>query len=175
MAQPDYVPVGPADRVRQSQRLPPARPWIASRPGEIKGLRPPVGESFGSPGPDQGYALRLARQFDARLVLAAGEHAEDVIAGCVAVAMKRASLFGRAPVVYDLELAFALFGFLTDASGDGELLEFRRPLFQSAAHDYWEQREIADIVPESTLRMKHTDVSPTAWRELVEAAEVDDG
>lgn len=179
MAQPDYVPVAPADRVRQTERLPPARPWTTSRPGEIRGLRPPAGESFGSPGPDQGYALRLAAHLEPRVVLAGDERLEDAVAGCVAVALKRASLFGRAPVVYDLELAFSLFGFLDDtAPAAAELIEYRRPLFSAAAHDYWELREIADVVPESTLRMTPSAVGDAVrgggWRSLLVSDEEGD-
>jgi hypothetical protein len=171
MAQPDYVPVSPADRVRQTERIPPSRPWTASRPGELPGLRQPVGESFGSPGPDQGYALSLAGQLAAagRLSLQPGESMDDVVSGGVAVALKRASLFGRAPVVYDLELAFGLFGFL-DASPPADLLATRKRLFQAAAHDYWEQREIADLVPEETLRLTPAEVRSrlAGWRSLVD-------
>ena len=34
------------------------------------------------------------------------------MAGCVPIAMKRAALYGRAPMIYDLELAFTLWGYL---------------------------------------------------------------
>src|SRR5206468_7366902 len=105
MAQPDYVPVAPADKVRPAERLPPARAWTTSRPGEITGLRLPAGRRFGVPGPDQGYALTLAARSAEQLELGKGESRGDVVAGCVGVAMKRAALFGRAPVVFDLELA----------------------------------------------------------------------
>ena len=58
---------------------------------------------MGSQGPDQGFALRLARAFRSRLRLGPGEHVADVVVGCVGVALKRAALFGRAPVADDLE------------------------------------------------------------------------
>ena len=169
MAQPDYVPVTPADRVRQTERIPPARRWVLSRPGELPGLQQPKGESFGSPGPDQGYALMLARRFADKLRLQPGERSEDVVGGAVAVALKRASLFGRAPVVYDLELAYGLFGFLSDAP-PAELVTFRKRLFESAAHDYWEQREIADLVGDDTLRLTPADVQSrlSEWRSLID-------
>ena len=70
---------------------------------------------MGRQGPDQGYALLLARRFADRLELAPDEHAEDAVAGCMVVAMARASLFGRAPVIHDLDLAFTLWGYLGGA------------------------------------------------------------
>ena len=169
MAQPEYVPLDAADRVRPAERLPVPDSWVADRPAEIRGNEVPKGKRFGSPGPDQGYGLKLARTFvvDGKLKLAEGEHAEDAVAGCLGVALRRASLFGRAPVIYDFELAYGLWGFLDDAPR--ELVEFRRPLFQAASHHYWEQRGIVDHVPESTLRMNPADVRGRVadWRSLL--------
>jgi len=170
MAQPEYVPVNADDRVRPTERLPVPDGWVADRPGEIKGVGIPTGKRLGSPGPDQGYGLKLARSYveKGKLVLADGEHAEDAVAGCLGVALKRASMFGRAPVIYDFELAYALWGFL-DASAPKELVEFRKPLFQSASHHYWDQRGIVDRVPDSTLRMQPADVRArvSEWRSLL--------
>jgi hypothetical protein len=92
----------------------------------------------------------------------------DAITGCLGVALRRASLFGRAPVIHDLELAFRIWGFLGDAPA--ELVELRRPLFQAASHHHADQRKIVDSVPEETLRMSHTDVAarfPGEWRALL--------
>jgi hypothetical protein len=141
---------------------------MANRPGDLKGGHP-HGPHLGSPGPDQGYALTLVRHFEDRLELAEGEHREDAVAGCVGVALKRASIFGRAPVIYDLEHAFTLWGFLGGAPE--ELIRFRKPLFEGARHHYWEQRQIVDLVPEETLRMTPEQIrrSLPAWRELIRA------
>lgn len=167
MAAPDYVPVTAADRVRPVEQLPPARAWAAVRPGEIEGLRPPTGDGFGVPGPDQGYALKLAARFADRLVLAKGEHADDAVAGCLGVALKRAALFGRAPVIHDLDLAFTLFGYLGEAPDD--LVTFRSGVFAGASHHYWDQRHIADLVGAATLRMKPEEVRSrlASWAELI--------
>src|SRR5438874_8776734 len=117
MAAPEYVPPSLADQPRTSVPMPPARRWTASRPGDLDRGQP-TGRGMGRPGPDQGYALHLARLFEDRLRLAPGEHREDVVAGCVAVALRRAASFGRAPVVHDLEFAFGLFGYLDDPPDD---------------------------------------------------------
>ena len=88
----------------------------------------------------------VAEAFEDRLELTPGEHAADAVAGCVPVAMKRAAVFGRAPMIYDLELAFTLWGFLGGAPP--ELIELRAAAFQGAAHDYWICRAIVDQVPD---------------------------
>ena len=166
MAAPDYVPPSFADQPRRSLPLPPARRWTATRPADLQRGQP-LGARLGRPGPDQGYALALAERFEDRLRLAEGEHREDVVTGCVAVALRRGSMFGRAPVVHDLELAFGLFGYLDDAPAD--LVDWRRPTFQGAGHDYWEQRAIVDRIPESTFRMTPADVRSrlSDWQNLV--------
>ena len=94
--------------------------------------------------------MLLAQQFEDRLQLSEGERVEDAIPGCVGVALRRAALFGRAPVKTDLELAFTLYGFLGDAPD--ELVEWRKPLFQGTAKAYLDQRAIVDRVAEVALR-----------------------
>lgn len=170
MAAPEYVPQPPIRRVR-SYSSPPRRPepWIAERPGELHGPQP-RGERLGSPGPDQGYIYVLARRFRSRLHLATGVHEEDAVAGAVAVALKRASLLGRAPVLTDLTVAFTIWGFLGEAPD--ELVELRRPLFADVAnpHHYSAQRRIADLVPDGVLRMSPQEVAEahrTDWRSLL--------
>ena len=125
---------------------------MADRPGEVVGGESPAGPGMGHQGPDQGYALKLAQSFAGRLVLAAGEREDDALAGCGAVALRRASIFGRAPVVHDLRIAFELFGFLDDA--DSELVSWRRSMFAGAAghHGYHVKLRLAELVPEETLR-----------------------
>ena len=167
MAAPEYVPNRLDEQPRTGLKLPPPDQWLADRPGDL-GPAQPAGTRLGSQGPDQGYALSLARRFEGRLQLGEGEHAEDAVAGCVGVATRRASLFGRAPVIHDLDIAFRVWGFLGDAPA--ELLELRRPRFQAASHHYWDQRDIVDQVPESTLRLSHQEVAsrfPAEWKALL--------
>ncbi len=86
---------------------------MADRPGDFGGAQP-TGDQLGTPGPDQGYAFKLARHFADRLHPGRLDN-DDVTSGCVAIASKRAGLFGRAPVVYDLTAAFTMWGFLDPA------------------------------------------------------------
>ncbi len=167
MTQPSFVPVVEADQVRRAYQLHVPSIWTTSRPSELRGTRAPSGAFLGTPGPDQGFALKLARRFEDRLVLGPGEHAEDAISGCTAVAMRRSASYGRAPVIHDLTLAFTLWGFLPGAPAD--LVEAREPLFRSASHHYQVQRAIADCVPESTLRLRPEQVALRLdeWRMLV--------
>jgi len=167
VAAPEYVPVSLNELPRLKEPIPAPLAWKADRPADLKGAGQPRGDKFGSPGPDQGYALTLARRFDDRLVLVEAEHKEDVVAGCLGVATKRSSLFGRAPVIYDLELAFTLWGFLGEAPCDR--VEFRKPLFEGARDHYWGQRKISDLVPEETLRLTPKQVRErlSGWRSLL--------
>lgn len=167
MGAPDFVPLK-TNRRRRTYSSPPRRPgsWLADRPGDLNS-RQPLGAQLGSPGPDQGYALTIAETFRDQLHLAPNEHAIDVIAGCVSVALKRASLFGRAPVVHDLRIAFTVWGYL-DASAPTELVEVRRPMFDECHHPhfYLRLRAIADAVP-SDLLAQSTEAALAAgagWR-----------
>ena len=168
MTQPSFVPVVEADQVRRASQLDVPSIWTTSRPSELRGTRAPVGALLGTPGPDQGFALKLARRFEDRLVLAAGEHVEDAVWGCTAVAMRRSASVGRAPVIHDLTAAFTLWGFFEGAPAD--LVGARAPLFRSASHRYQVQRTIADCVPESTLRLTPEQVADRLgeWRSLLE-------
>ena len=176
MAAPEYVPVKPMDDVR-SYESPPRRPdpWKADRPGDLVGAQP-TGDRLGNQGPDQGYALKLANEvFEPRLKTGDVD-VHDAIAGCVPIALKRASIFGRAPIAHDLRLAFALFGFLEEEP-PRPLAELRRRIFAGVSHPhhYGEARAIVDAVPESTLRLAHDEVNPTDWRELLDLERLEEG
>lgn len=167
MPQPDFVQKNPAEQVRDSEILPVPDGWLADRPAEIRGNHQPSGPRLGNVGPDQGYGLKLANSFKDKIELQEHEHMADAIAGALPVALKRAALFGRAPVIHDFTLAFVLFGFLGDAPAD--LVATRKELFSEASHHYEAQRAIADAVPESTLRMTPDAVRSqlSGWRTLV--------
>ncbi len=174
MAAPQFAPVPPLDVVRtyESPDSVPAA-WSPDRPGEIEG-RQPSGSQLGYQGPDQGYVLTLAALLRPRLQVPAGESADDAIRGCINIALRRASLFGRAPVVHDMTIAFTIWGWL-DKSPSADLVTRRRELFEGVAHTtqhYTEGRYIADLVPESTLRLSSQQVAeayPDDWRILTGA------
>ena len=166
MAQPEFVPLQAGDRVRAAERLPAHGGWRQDRGAELLSPDLPRGDHLGSPGPDQGYGLFLAERFRDRLELTPAEDADDVVTGCLGVGLKRASIFGRAPVIFDMELAYTVWGYLGGAPPD--LVEFRVPVVQGAAHDYWTQREVVDRVAEPTLRSTPAEVRARLadWRSL---------
>jgi hypothetical protein len=153
MTQPRYAPITEQARVRPAYNLRTPTDWRAERVAEIHSPEHPTGRELGIPGPDQGYALLLAEElYSDRLRLSQGISVKDAIHGCAAVACARAGRFGRAPVAKDVELALVLFGFLGEPAS--ELVEWRTPLFQGAAHDYLTQRHIVDSVRPATLRLR---------------------
>ena len=132
MAAPEFVPLRPNDKPR-AYSSPPRRgdEWRPVRPGELvtTGGQPDADAGrMGAPGPDQGYLLNLVPLLRDELHLTDGEALADVEAGGVAVALKRASLFGRAPIAHDLRVAYTVWGYL-DAAPDAELVAARRARF----------------------------------------------
>ena len=174
VAAPRFAPVSPVDLVR-SYESPDSVPsaWSSDRPGEVVG-RQAGGDLRGYQGPDQGYVLTLAERYRPQLQIAPGEKVGDAIRGCVNIALRRAALFGRAPVIHDLTVAFTMWGWL-DAKPTKDLLERRHQLFEGVAnanHHYAEGRHIADLVSDDTLRMTPAQIEaayPAQWREITGA------
>jgi hypothetical protein len=168
VTQPDYVPARATDRVRPVERLSVPGPWRQDRPSEQLSLVPPTNGRFGSTGPDLGYGLKLAKRFATRIEVAPGESHEDAVAGCFGCGTRRSATFGRAPVIYDMEWAFTLWGYLGGAPDD--LIAVRVPLFRGASHHYWDQREIVDAVAEAAVRLTAAQVREQLgnWRTLVQ-------
>jgi hypothetical protein len=151
---------------------PPRRPgsWLPTRPGDLHGENP-QGDRFGHPGPDQGYAYVLAKRLRDRLHLEHGEGIDDVMAGCVGVALKRASLLGRAPVIYDLMVAYTVWGYLDDAP-PAALVAIRKQAFDEVALPlhYAERQRIVAAVHDDALRKLHTAIADdhaADWRALL--------
>jgi hypothetical protein len=171
MAAPRFAPTPAVDRSR-SYASPPVAPasWSPDRKAEITGFQP-VGERLGFQGPDQGFALKIANGFRPRLQLQRGEHADDAIRGCLGIALRRASMFSRAPVVHDLTIAFTIWGWL-DPNPPKDLVTERSARFAGVGnvHHYGEARALVDMVPEHTLLAtpeRVGDAYPSGWRELV--------
>lgn len=166
VAQPTFVPVPDADRVRPSIPAPiPVHP--RTRPAELRSPALPTGRNVGTTGPDQGYALTLAHRLIGRLHLVDGEDRHDVVLGIALLASRRAAMVGRAPSIHDVEVAAGLFGFLADAPAD--LVAHRRRLFAGVAHDYAGQRALVDSVPDQALRLApESTKDPEHWHTRLE-------
>ena len=156
MAAPKFTPshaIGDVKSYRSPDIRP--RPVDAGPAPAISFGRQPKGPRLGFQGPDQGYGLSLANRLKPQLVLSDNERGDDAVAGASAVALRRASLFGRAPVVHDLRIAFTIWGFL-DPAPPAELVALRltavrsarrsAPLRRRAGHRRWRARVHAEHV-----------------------------
>lgn len=152
MAAPEFVPLDPTAESR-SYGSPPRRPasWMKDRPSEIRGPQP-IADRLGVTGPDPGYALTMAARYRGKLQLSPGEKESDALAGAAAIAMKRAALAGRAPILADVKVALTIWGFLS-ASPPAELVELRKDVFEEVHNpaDYPRLRNLADMVPAEVL------------------------
>lgn len=172
MAAPKFSPVGPTDKAR-AYRAPDHVPdnWSPDRPGEIEGFQP-HGPRLGSHGPDQGFALKLANRLRPKIEVGPGEHVDDAIEGCLGIALRRASMFSRAPVIHDLNIAFTMWGYF-DADPPAELVTLRATLFEGLRHTnhhYTEARVVAEMAPVPTLEMTPGEVAakyPGEWKALL--------
>jgi hypothetical protein len=172
MAAPKFTPADPLEDARgyeSPDHIPDS--WTNDRPGDFRG-RQPQGPLLGYQGPDQGYALRLAVRLRDQVKLQTGENVDDALAGITAIGLRRASLFGRAPVIHDLRIAATMWGFL-DPNPPPELVPLRRRRFEGLAnptHHYGAIRALVDSVPDATLRMTPEQVQsayPGRYRELL--------
>jgi len=94
------------------------------------------------------------------------------MAGAVEIALKRASAYGRAPVVYDLEIALRVWGFLDECDDD---LIAARACFAGVEnpHHWREMRRLVAMVPTETLRQSPDAVASAhraGWRSLLDLA-----
>jgi hypothetical protein len=157
MAADPFVAPSLDDEPRQVQNfapgvsLPAARPWVPDRPGDDVAFGQPRGRLFGSPGPNIGYALHLARRLAPSLTLAPHERLEDVVAVLSELAMKRAASYGRAPVLIDLECAAHILGYLGGCDPDDAV--WRTKAVHGAEHDYAARRAICDALDLDALRL----------------------
>jgi hypothetical protein len=162
-----FVSPDPDDKPRQQQNLapgvayPPAKAWEPDRPGDRK-VGFPQGPLRGAPGPNIGWAYTLANRVKDRLRLGPHEHIDDAIAVIAAIAARRAGLFGRAPVIRDVEFAAALLGYDTT----DEFTETRAALVHDASHDYYRRRALVDTISDDLLRAAPNEVRAraAAWR-----------
>lgn len=176
MSAPSYVPKDPSALLRYYES-PPRRPesWPLHRAGEqVVGADQPRGGQFGNQGPDIGYAYKLFHLIHDDVHLVGRESMEDVEHGLVAVAMRRASYFGRGPVLEDLKIACTVWGF-DDPQPPAELAAARHRHFESASGHYFYNlvRAIAGAVPDRVLAKSHAEVvaaQKADWSSVLELA-----
>jgi hypothetical protein len=170
-----FVSPDPADRPRQQQNLPPgvalppAGRWRPDRPGDL-GPAQPEGRLLGVPGPNVGYAYTLAQRAKDRLRIGPHEREEDVVSVIAEIAGKRAALFGRAPIIGDIDAAVTILGY--DGSAGDDFAELRSHLVREAEHDYSRRRSVVDAVPDRLLRLNPSDLGEHVeeWRSQTRSA-----
>lgn len=154
MAQQPNIELDPSDLPRKGLDTSPARGWSAGdRPGVITAPgQVPAGGTFGTPGPDTGWALKIIRHvggdIDANL--------ESVLAALMSA---RAASFGRAPIPEDLAVAKLLCGM-----GEGLPLELsarRRRWTTAVPHERSKGRSAVAEVGTEQLRMKPDELRKT--------------
>jgi hypothetical protein len=106
----------------------------------------------------------LARRAQDRLRLAPAEDAGGALAVLAEIAGRRATLFGRAPVMGDIDHAIVMLGY--DGSADADFAQARAHLVHDAAHHYPRRRAIVDAVPEHLLGRRPTELKGLVddWR-----------
>lgn len=161
MGQEPKIEIPLEDLPRSEPTPAPARRWSANRPGDLH--RPeevPWGGSFGTPGPDTGYALKLAG--DADFQLDEDEHRHAVEELILVIMGARASLFGKAPSIDDLSFALMLLG-LNRSSEIPEatmtrLSDARRFWAPRVAHSHTEARTVAAKLTPALLSLSHDEL-----------------
>ena len=93
-------------------------------------------------------------------------------AGATAIATKRSGLFGRAPVLFDVQVGLIVWGFLDDTVDSG-LAGIRPGWFDEVhlRHNYSDLRRIADSAPEDVLRLPHGEIEErhrADWRSCLD-------
>ena len=155
MGQQPNIELEISDLPRPVSHPAPARRWRPQRPGELGGPEDvPWGGAYGTTGPDTGYVLRLIA--DRHLRTVPGESHHNAEAAVAAIAAARASLFGRAPIAQDVDVAALVLGFdrreIPDTVVDA--IEADRPAWlANLGHDAGKARELVASVTTETLAL----------------------
>jgi hypothetical protein len=107
--------------------------------------------------------LRLAREVVADLALAAGEQREDAVWAIATVAMRRAGVVGRAPIIHDVLFADALLAY--DDPDELECAVLRARLLCGVAHDPDLRQWLSDAVNAAAeVSVRSTAEAIARWR-----------
>lgn len=162
MATPPFVPmratVAPPRR-NDFAGIPPAR-RTPLRPGA--GRPHPRAPGFGLPCPDAGYALLLANVVEERLVLEPHERRHDAEFAIATIAMRRAGVLGRAPLIGDVELARVLLAY--DSREPADFTRWRARRLAGVAHDPDLGQRLADVAILAAELDQPDDAAVWNWR-----------
>ena len=151
MGQQPNIELGPADVPAESLDRGVERRWVPSRPGEITSPADvPTGASFGRPGPDAGWALRLL----ARSSYDRGSRPKELGALLTALIGARAAAVGRGPVPQDVEAALSVIGLRSqDVEDDplAHLAQRRRVWLDAVAHEPSPGMAALEAIPQVLL------------------------
>ncbi len=156
MGQEPRIEIADEDRPRAVPEPAQARRCSASRPGDLHAPSDvPWGGGFHTPGPDTGYAYKLAA--GAEYAIDESENRGNVEAMLVLIMSARASLFGKAPSSDDLDYALVLAGLggregLPD-SVLTQLADRRRYWAPRVVHNKSEARALVGRLDQDMLRL----------------------
>lgn len=152
MGQQPNIELLSGDRPKGKLQRGAERRWTPRRPGEITSpTEMPSGGSFGRPGPDTGWGLRMIRAatFDR------GRRPDDLESLLSALVGARASRARRGPTWEDVDVALSLVGLHEDYDPSGEpasrLAGLRERWLDALAHDPWPGRSALAVIPVDIL------------------------
>jgi len=141
MAQQPNIELRDSDHPRPEAGPNPERRWTPDRPGDFAGTGVPWGGAFGTPGPDAGYAIKLAAGRE--LILADQEHRTDANLAVAAVAAARASIASRGPTKVDVDAAIVILGY----DSESDFGAVRAAAIAGAAHHPQRIRRLVAGIP----------------------------
>lgn len=175
MSTQDFVSPKRIDEPRHEQNMPEGvdtpipDAWTPARPGDsLDDSRSESEHLLGNAGPNVGYALSLIAHQRDNIVLAAHEHAHDVEPLLGEIAMRRASHFGRAPMMGDVTFAMKLLSYDVEPTQGEE--KWRPRLVHDCGHNEHRRRIIVNSIPEEIVEGSHVDVKAaiSGWWEKLE-------
>ena len=127
------------------------RRWTPTRPGEISSPADvPTGASFGRPGPDPGWAMRLL----ARTAYDRGDRPRPLAALLATLVGARASFFGRCPTPQDVEVVLTIGGLRAQDMDKGSLTHLascREAWIDAVAHEVTPGMAALEAIPRAIL------------------------